>query len=113
MNEAIHYFSALTLERLFLYRQAGRRVVCAPKQRGLLPAYERGLLPACAGGCQGGFGRYLPRQGIHCSPHRTPCLGGLAQRCVTSDALTGSPSPAEGDAPLPSRACCWRDIPRS
>lgn len=52
--------------------------------RGLLPAYARGLLSACAGGCQGGFGRCLPHQGIHsggsCVPllHSLPCLLSVA-----------------------------------
>lgn len=109
MNEAIHYFSSGSGSAFPL--EAGVSAC------GLLPAYVRGLLPACAGRHGGGFGRCLPRQGIHCGGCRAPPQCSLP--CLHSAGLcnfrcpTGSPYPAEWDARAALPACRRGDFPSS
>lgn len=99
MNEASRYFSAATGEASPL--EAG--------VRGRLPAYARGLVPACTGGWRGGFGRGFAtsgnsRRGL-AHPRRPRCLSCLARRCVTVPLPVPSLRPRGGDALAADPAC--------
>lgn len=93
MNEASRYFSAASSEASPL--EAG--------VRGRLPAYARGLVPACTGGWRGGLRErfchvreFTPGAG---APPLAPLpLSCLARRCVTLLVPVPGLRPRGGDA---------------
>lgn len=103
MNEAIHYFSAGSGEAFPLEAGVRRRVgSCLRMRVGSCLRVQVGVEGALGDVCH--VREFTPGAGQR--PRRARCLVCLAQRCVTSDAPTGSPSPAERDAPATLPACC-------
>lgn len=108
MNEAIHYFSTGSGEAFPLEAGVRRRVgSCLRMRVGSCLRVQVGVEGASGDVCH--VREFTPGAGVR--PRRARCLVCLAQRCVTSDAPTGSPSPAEMDAPAALPARCWGDIP--
>lgn len=108
MNEAIHYFSTGSGEAFPLEAGVRRRVgSCLRMRVGSCLRVQVGVEGASGDVCH--VREFTPGAGQR--PRHTRCLVCLAQRCVTSDAPAGSPSPAERDALAAFPACCEGDIP--
>lgn len=108
MNEAIHYFSSGSAEAFPLEAGVRRRVgSCLRMCVGSCLRVQVGVVGASGEVCH--VREFTPGAGVR--PRHARCLVCLAQRCVTSDAPTGSPSMAERDdhPALPARD--WGGIP--